>query len=58
MNKGKVGSKHLWKIKCFLNETPRHNYLFIDESGERIYAHSKEEYRERYGNRFDSYINL
>jgi hypothetical protein len=58
MKKEKTYSQELWKLKC---NTYRFDgqldYMFIDYTGERIQARSEEEYRTKYGTRFDSYIS-
>jgi len=60
-SKLKVNSRHLWKLKCTSDSSlfkadSAHSHFFIDYSGEWISATTEEEYRQKYGNRFDSYF--
>jgi hypothetical protein len=59
--KSKVLSQDLWRKKCKVYgnryDDVQHDYFFINSNQERIYAVDKEEYLEKYGNRFDHYFN-
>lgn len=59
--KTKVNSRHLWKLNCNTGDgrggDSSIQYFFIDSTGERVSADSREDYREKYGNRFNSYFN-
>lgn len=58
MNKGKTYSQELWRLKCNNHQFDgKIDYMFIDYTGERISAKDEEEYRTKYGTRFDGYIS-
>lgn len=59
-NKGKGDSRHLWTLKCSEpgNTADKSQYFFIDYHGERISAATYDEYRTKYGDRFDSYFTI
>ena len=57
-SKGKGHSQDLWKKKCSVGDKfdTTHNYFFIDYTQEKIFANNKEEFFEKYQNRFDNYF--